>query len=76
MVKKILSKLKSNRLTKWMLSILPCATYIKALKKLPLDEKAILLEYQHGSEISGNIFYILKTLISRASLSMMLIFRL
>ena len=64
MVKKILSKLKSNRLTKWVLSILPCATYIKALKKLPLDEKAILLESQHGSEISGNIFYILKELSS------------
>ncbi len=64
MIKKVLSKLKNNRLTKWILSILPCATYINALKKLPIDEKAILLESQHGGEISGNIFYILKELSS------------
>lgn len=64
MVKKVLSKLKNNRLIKWILGILPCATYIKALKKLPIDDKLILLESQHGGEISGNIFYILKELSS------------
>ena len=64
MVRKVLSKLKSNRLIKWILGILPCATYIKSLKKLPIDDKAILLESQHGGEISGNIFYILKELLS------------
>ena len=64
MVRKVLSKLKSNRLIKWILGILPCATYIKSLKKLPIDDKAILLESQHGGEISGNIFYTLKELSS------------
>jgi len=36
--------------------------YIKYYEKLPIREKTILLESQHGTEISGNIFYILKYL--------------
>ncbi len=69
MVKKVLSKLKNNKLIKWTASLLPCATYIKSLKKRPIDEKAVLLESQHGGEISGNIFYILKELASNREFS-------
>lgn len=36
--------------------------YIKYYDKLPIDEKAILLESQHGTQINGNIFYICKYL--------------
>lgn len=32
--------------------------YIKYYENLPIDEKSVLLESQHGTEISGNIFYI------------------
>ena len=64
MLKKILSQLKNNRIAKWVFGLLPCAVYSKSLKKLPINEKAVLLESQHGGEISGNIFYILKELSS------------
>lgn len=64
MIKKLLSKIKTNKLVKWCLGLLPGATYIRALKKCPIEERAILLESQHGGEISGNIFYILKELAS------------
>ena len=30
--------------------------YIKFYESLPLDEKTVLLESQHGGEMSGNIF--------------------
>lgn len=36
--------------------------YIKYYKKLPLNEKAILLESEHGKKLDGNIFYILRYL--------------
>ena len=42
----------------------PKAKYLKWYRRLPLDEKAILLESQHGSEISGNMFYLVKELAS------------
>ena len=36
--------------------------YIKFYETLPVDERMILLESQHGAEMSGNIFYILRYL--------------
>ena len=42
---------------------------INNFKKSPLDNKKILLEAQHGGEISGNIFYILKELTSNQEYS-------
>lgn len=62
MIIKVLSQIKNKKIIKWFLTLLPCAMYTKWLKKLPLDNKKILLEAQHGGEISGNIFYILKEL--------------
>lgn len=38
--------------------------YLKYYKTLPIDSKAILLEAQHGREIDGNIYYILKELLT------------
>ncbi len=66
MIKKVLSLIKSKKLLKWALSIIPCAKYSRCIKKMPVDDKAILLEAQHGGEISGNIFYILKELSTNA----------
>ena len=36
--------------------------YIHYYDKLPLDEKAILLESEHGKKLNGNIYYILRYL--------------
>ncbi len=36
--------------------------YSKWVKELPLDEKHIFLESQHGREVSGNVFYLLQEL--------------
>lgn len=36
--------------------------YPKYYRNLPIDEKMILLESQHGRELNGNIFYVLKEL--------------
>ncbi len=41
---------------------LPKMNYVRRFKKLKIDENAILLESQHGKEVSGNIFYLLKEL--------------
>ena len=49
---------------KWFVYKLPKMRYTRYLKKLSIDEKAILLESQHGKEINGNIFYLLKELAS------------
>lgn len=38
------------------------SNYIKYYDKLPIDDKKILLESQHGRGIDGNIFYIMKYL--------------
>lgn len=43
--------------------------YLKYYKKLKIDEYSILLESQHGAEISGNIFYIIKELINNPKYS-------
>ena len=36
--------------------------YIKYYNELPLDEKVILLESEHGKKLDGNIFYLIKYL--------------
>lgn len=36
--------------------------YLEYMETLPLNEKAIVLEAQHGTDISGNIFYLLSEL--------------
>jgi len=64
MLKKVLSLIKSNKILKWALSIIPCAIYSRCIKKKAINNKVMLLEAQHGGEISGNIFYILKELTS------------
>lgn len=38
--------------------------YIKYFDKLPIDNKAVLIESQHGDEFNGNVFYIVKYLAS------------
>ena len=38
--------------------------YIKYFDTLPIKERAVLVESQHGREMSGNVFYILKYLLS------------
>ena len=47
---------------KWFKYRLPRTRYLHYFNTLPLDEKAILLESQHGTEINGNMFYLLKEL--------------
>ncbi len=39
------------------------AEYLKVLEKATLEEENILLEAQHGNNVNGNIFYILKELL-------------
>lgn len=36
--------------------------YIKYYEELPIDEKAILLESEHGKKVNGNIFYLARYL--------------
>ena len=43
--------------------------YLKYYKNLKIDEYSVLLESQHGAEISGNIFYIIKELITNKKYS-------
>lgn len=58
-----LSKIfKRSSIFKWLKFTLPKLKYTKYFKKLKIDEKTILLESQHGTEISGNMFYLLKHL--------------
>lgn len=40
----------------------PGAKYNRYCKKYKIDENSILLDSQHGNDVNGNIFYILKTL--------------
>ncbi len=59
---KFLERFNKYPFYKWYLYTLPKLRYLKWYRKLKIDEKAILLESQHGTEISGNIFYLLKEL--------------
>ncbi len=62
MISKIRGILKKRSFKRWFLGLIPFACYAKWLKNPFIDKKAILLESQHGKEISGNIFYILRVL--------------
>ncbi len=62
MIKRVYDFLKGKNIGKWFSLLLPHAMYIKWIKKLPLNPLVILLEAQHGTEISGNMFYLLKEL--------------
>ncbi len=62
MIKRLLSFFKKTAFYKWLLYTLPKHNYTKWFRKLPIDDKAILLEAQHGTEINGNMFYLIKEL--------------
>lgn len=59
---KLLKIFKRSAIFKWLKFSLPKLRYTKYFKRLKIDEKTILLESQHGTEISGNMFYLLKHL--------------
>ena len=40
--------------------------YVKYYDELPIDERCVLLESQHGTEVNGNIFYIIQYLASQS----------
>lgn len=60
----LVSLLKKTKFYAWYKYTLPKRRYTKYIKTLPMDEKAILLESQHGKEMFGNVFYLLKVLSS------------
>ena len=62
MKKKLLSWYRKTKFYAWRKYKLPKKKYPGYVKRLPIDEKAILLESQHGMEMFGNIFHILKAL--------------
>ncbi len=62
MFEKFVNDFKRTPRGKWLTYTLPKLRYTKYYKKLKIDEKAILLESQHGTEISGNMFYLIKEL--------------
>ena len=62
MIKKLINFLKKTSFYKFWLYTWPKRQYTKWFRKLPIDDKAILLEAQHGTEINGNMFYLIKEL--------------
>ena len=62
MKKKLLAWYRKTKFYAWRKYKLPKKRYPKYVKTLPIDNKAILLESQHGMEMFGNIFHLLKTL--------------
>ena len=62
MIRKLINKFKKTARYKWLLYTWPKHRYAKWFRKLPIDDKAILLEAQHGTEINGNMFYLIKEL--------------
>ena len=57
MKNKLIKFFKRSSIFKWFKFTLPKLRYTHYFKKLKIDEKAILLESQHGTEFSGNMFY-------------------
>lgn len=64
MIAKLLKWFKRTSFFKWLRFTLPKLRYTHYFKTLKIDEKAILLESQHGTEISGNMFYLIKELVN------------
>lgn len=62
MFEKFIKKFSRTRRGRWFAYTLPKLRYTRYYKKLKIDENAILLESQHGTEISGNMFYLVKEL--------------
>ena len=62
MNKQLLKKLKKMKLRDIYTYYLPRLRYPHYYKKLPIQEKAILLEASHGVTMNGNIYYLLRTL--------------
>ncbi len=62
MIEKIKGILKKRSLKKWLAYLIPTAKYLSAIKNSPINPKAIMLESQHGNEVNGNMFYLLKEL--------------
>ena len=56
MLKKVMNKLKRDS------GYFARLNYLKFYDECPIDEKAILLESQHGTALNGNVFYLLKEL--------------
>lgn len=63
MLKRLFLMFKRKHLLKTLRRVLPYSFYGKLIKNSTLDEKKILFESQHGGEISGNMFYLLKELV-------------
>ena len=64
MIAKLIKLFKKSSFFKWLKFTLPKLRYTHYFKTLKIDEKAILLESQHGTEISGNVFYLIKELVN------------
>ncbi len=62
MLSKLRKSFRKTSFFSWYSYTLPKLRYTKWFRKLKIDEKAILLESQHGTELSGNIFYLIKEL--------------
>ncbi len=62
MLKNLKKALKKTAFYTWFTYTLPKLRYVKWYRKLKIDDHAILLESQHGTEISGNVFYLVKEL--------------
>lgn len=66
MIRKAFSRLKKMNWRELRNHYWPRLRYPAYYKKLPIDEHAILLESQHGNQMQGNVFYMLKALTSDA----------
>ncbi len=59
--------IRINAIKRWFYTLFRFAFYAKCLKDPYIDDKSIILESQHGNEISGNMFYILQELSSNTA---------
>ena len=62
MLSKLIKAFKIAEITRWLCTLFSFGHYAKWLKKTYIDNNAVLLESQHGKEISGNMFYVLQEL--------------
>ena len=69
MIKKILKLLKRKSTMRTIALLIPHALYSRWIRKKPIKNDHIVLEAQHGEEISGNIFYIMQELASNPEYS-------
>lgn len=69
MIKKILNLLRRKSTMRTIALLIPHALYSRWIRKKPIKNDHIVLEAQHGEEISGNIFYIMQELASNPEYS-------